>query len=611
MSSVRERRADVLIVGGGACGLTASTMLNDQGISTLVVERRAATSDLPKAHYLNARTMEIFAQHGVADDIRGRGTPMEHVGVTWYTSLGGDGPTDHRIVHQLDAFGGGSLGPSYAATSAEPPSNLPQKYLEPLLRRQAEQVNPHGIVFGHEAVAVEQQTDGVAVEVRDRATGATWTAHGRYAIAADGGRTVGPLLGIELQGEPPFVRMIGIHFRCDLSPYLLDDTSLIRRIVRLDEEANLLQSGFVAMGPTHWGADSEEWHVNAVVPFGEESPVIDDDTAVAHLRRVFKLPELEPDIIGISNWSVEGVLADRYREGRVFVAGDAAHRHPPTTGLGLNSAVQDAHNLAWKLAAVLHGHADAGLLDSYESERRSVARRNVEWAMFTYFNIHATVPAWGIIQGAPADHNRAAFAALFADSEDGASRRARLRAFLDTQRTEFQARDIELGYHYADGGMVVDDGTPAPPRDPLGCEYVQVARPGHRMPHAWLERDGEPVATHALLRPGVFTLIAGEHGDTWREAAGVAGERLTVRVAVWSVGDGCELIDRRGDWRRLRGHDEGGAVLVRPDGHVAFRALTAPSDPTNDLHRALSCALGHVDAAVAAAPASTVGDAHA
>lgn len=609
MSSVRH--ADVLIIGGGACGLTASKMLNDQGISTLVVERRPGTSDLPKAHYLNARTMEILAQHGIAQDIRGRGTPMEHVGVTWYTSLGGDGPTDHRIVHQLDAFGGGSLGPSYAATSAAPPGNLPQKYLEPLLRRQAEKANPDGIVFGHEVVAVDQDADGVAADVRDRTTGATWTAHGRYAIAADGGRTVGPLLGIRLEGEPPFARMVGIHFRCDLSPYLLDDTSLIRRIVHLDEDASLLQSGFVAMGPTRWGADSEEWHVNAVVPFGEESPVIDNETAVAHLRRVFKLPELEPDIIGISNWSVEGVLADRYRDGRVFVAGDAAHRHPPTTGLGLNSAVQDAHNLAWKLAAVLHGHADAGLLDSYESERRPVARRNVEWAMFTYFNIHATAPAWGVIRGAPGDHNRAAFAALFADSEDGLSRRARLRAFLDTQRTEFQARDIELGYQYAACGVVVDDGTPAPPRDPLGCDYVQVARPGHRLPHAWLERDGQPVATHELLRPGVFTLIAAEHGDPWREAAAVAGERLAVPIAFWSVAQGSELTDRRGDWRRVRGHDEGGAVLVRPDGHVAFRVLTAVRDPTEQLHRALSCALGHADAAVAAAPASTVGDAHA
>lgn len=604
-----ELDVDVLVVGGGACGLTTSGLLSELSVSHLVVEKHSETSRLPKAHYLNSRTMEIFDQLGIADRVYRMGMPLHRNQTAWYTSLGGDDPTDRTRVFTLDAFGGNSLAGKYARTSAYPSCNLPQKQLEPLLREHAERRNPGRVWFGHLLSSFSQDADGVSATVVNRSTGERTTVRAAYIVAADGGRTVGPALNIAMQGTAPFVRVVGIHFAADLSEYLQEDDALIRRVVRLTDEGKLLQSGLVTMGPTRWDRFSEEWHVTPIVPIGAQSPVYDEATAIEHLRTVLKLPTLQPEIIEISNWFVEGVVAERFRVGRVLLAGDAAHRHPPTTGLGLNSAVQDAHNLAWKLAAVLRGQAGDGLLDSYERERQPVTARNVEWAMLTYFNGFATRGAWGVVPEAPRDHNLAAWRRLFADTPDGASRRALLHEFLRTQRAEYQARDIEMGYDYADGGAVVPDGTPAPPRDPLGVEYVQTARPGHRLPHAVFDRGGEEISTHQLLAPsGAFLLLTGAEGRPWLEAANSVAKATGVEINGWrvvgAVADGDSrapmLRDAQGAWRHLRGHGEAGAILVRPDGHVAYRSERLPQDPEPELRAVLSAVL---EKSVALAPA--------
>ncbi|WP_319456979.1 MULTISPECIES: FAD-dependent monooxygenase [unclassified Mycobacterium] len=590
---------DVLIVGGGACGLTASGLLSDLGVSHVVVEKHAETSRLPKAHYLNSRTMEIFGQLGIAERVYRDGMSLERNQTAWYTSLGGDGPTDSTQIFAIDAFGGNSLAEAYAQSSAFASCNLPQKQLEPILREHAETRNPGRIWFGHLMTSFAQDDDGVTATVVTRSTGETTTVRASYLVGADGGRTVGPALKVSMKGTEPFVRVVGIHFAADLSAYLREDDALIRRIVRLTDEGTLLQSGLVTMGPTRWDRFSEEWHVTPIVPIGAKSPVHDEASAVEHLRRVLKLPELQPKIIEISNWFVEGVVADHFRVGRVLLGGDAAHRHPPTTGLGLNSAVQDAHNLAWKLASVLRGAAGDRLLDSYERERRPVTARNVEWAMMTYFNGFATRGAWGVVPEAPPGHNADNWRRLFADTSDGASRRALLREFLQTQRAEYQARDIELGYHYADGGAVVADGTPAPARDPLGVSYIQVARPGHRVPHASLVRGGEAISTHHLLtHPGAFVLLAGADGRPWLDAAEAVERTAGVELNSWQVlgpqatdDDASALRDVRGDWRQLRGHGEAGAVLIRPDGHVAYRSANLPDEPERELTSALATVL--------------------
>jgi 2,4-dichlorophenol 6-monooxygenase len=221
-----------------------------------------------------------------------------------------------------------------------------------------------------------------------------------------------------------------------------------------------------------------------------------------------------------------------------------------------------------------------------------VAIRNVEFATFAFFNHLAVAPAFGVLPGAPPEQNSATLRALFADTPDGATRRVRLREFFGILRMEFAAADIELGFEYAGSPAVVPDGSPAPPRDPAGNDYRPAARPGHRLPHAWFDRLDERVSTHDLLRPGRFLLLAGHRGHAWADAAGTVSAQTGVPIDAVLAGPGAELQGGDGSWYALRGHDDAGAVLVRPDGHVGYRAATAAPDTTAALGGAVRTILG-------------------
>ena len=593
IASMSERiEVGVLIVGGGACGLASSVMLSDLGVASLLVERHATTALLPKAHIINPRSMEILDLHGMADEVCREGAPPENnASAQWYTSLGGDEPWHGQQVHRVDAWSGGALTGQYARITRWRHGNLPQKHLEPLLRRHAEARNPGGVRFATELVDIAQDPDGVQAVIRDLDTGAEHEVRAAYAIAADGGKTVGDRLGIAMEGPEPFVHTTSVYFRADLSPYFGDDDACLRFIVRPTPEGTWMRTGCLQMGPTHWDRHSEEWVVTITAPPGSEQVQLDAEQAAAGVRERLNLPDLELEVLRHSGWSIQAVVAERFAEGRVFLAGDAAHRHSPHGGLGLNTGMQDAHNLTWKLAAVLSGAAGPELLDSYEPERRPVGIRNVEFATSAFFNHLAVAGGFGVLPNAPVGHNRAVLEALFSDTLDGAARRTRLHEFFETLRVEFQAADVELGFEYGDSPVVVPDGTPAPPRDPTGREHVQAARPGHRLPHAWFDRGAHRVSTHDLLRPGRWLLLAGERGEDWVGAATVVAGERDLPLDAYRAGPGGDLQGGDGAWYALRGHDAAGVVLVRPDGHVAYRSHTAVADATGALRAALDVAL--------------------
>jgi 2,4-dichlorophenol 6-monooxygenase len=585
---VNTLEVPVLIVGGGGCGLSCSIFLSDLGVQHLLVERHGGTSDLPKAHYLNQRTMEVLRQHGVADAVYAQGAPMEKFGrIRWMTSLGGDGPLDGRTFFEMDGFGGGALAETYERDSGCPSTNLPQLRLEPILRSYAEsRAGADRIRFGHELLGLTQDADGVTAEIA-APDGERLTVRARYVVAADGGKTVGPMLGVRMQGPTGMLDLVSMHFSADLSQWW-DDRCLITFFLNPDGGGSNWGSGAMAqMGPT-WGAHSPDF--NVVFAFQPNDPGrFDEESIIPKVRDLLKLPDLEVTCHKINHWIVEGVLAERYQVGRVLLGGDAAHRHPPTTGLGLNTAIQDAHNLAWKLAAVLNGNAPESLVDTYERERRPVGARNVEWAMFTFLN-HAVVDAaMGFLPDAPPEVNHGIFTEFLSDTPMGATRRARFAEVATTQRVEFQAHDLELGFHYADGALIADGSTP-PPRDPMGSGYHPTTRPGHRLPHAWLTRDGARLSTHDLARPGRFVLITGPGGD-WAEQAAAASRETGAELVVALVGSaGAGYLDPDGAWAALREVPEAGAVLVRPDNHVAWRS----NGPVGDLTAVLRTVLAGV-----------------
>jgi 2,4-dichlorophenol 6-monooxygenase len=593
----------VLIVGGGAAGLAASLMLAQMGVESLLIERHPGTSLVPKAHVIHCRTMEIFEQFGLDRDVREHGSPNENFSYTsWYTSLGGDEPWDHRVIASLPSWSGASLAPIYEQLTAQPMANLPQHLLEPVLRARAEELNaPGSLRFGHELTALEEDDEGVVASILDRESRQQDTVRAQYVIGADGGKTVGRLIGVEMLGPKPFVDVVSITFKADMSPYLLEDESLIRLFLRPEPDGSVRRFSIVASGPDRWDRHCTDWRSGIILPVGSElePESYTVERAVADLRELFDLPELEITDVTMGHWLIESVLAERFQAGRTFLVGDAAHRHSPMGGLGLNTGIQDVHNLAWKLAEVLNSDAPASLLDSYESERQPVGRRRVEFATFCFFNHLSVSGGFGMLPGASEEHNRGVLAALYSDSADGETRRAQLEEMIHTLRREFQHADIDLGYEYADNGVVSPDGSAPPPRDPVGHDYRPVARPGHRLPHAWLERGEERVSTHGLLSPGRWLLLAGEAGEAWTTAGDALAAELGLELEGHRVGIG-ELTDVGATWSQLRGHGEEGVVLVRPDGHVAFRAHDAADAPAR-LRDALRVARGAASGAAQSA----------
>jgi 2,4-dichlorophenol 6-monooxygenase len=589
-SNTFDIEVPVLIVGGGGCGLTTSILLSDLGVDHMLVERHESTAILPKAHYLNQRTMEVFRQHGVADDIYRVGTPMKNMSkVRWRTSLGGDGPLDARTFYEMDAFGGGKVAETYAKDSPCPSTNYPQLRLEPLLRRHAETRAPNSIRFGHELTGLAPDDSGVTATVRAVDSGESMTVRAQYVVAADGGKTVGPMLGVAMNGPTGLNRIASTHFTADLSEWW-DDSCLITWFINPTDSGVFGSGAMVPMGPT-WGRHSEEWVAH--FSFAPDDPdTFDEAGVVPRLRDLLKLPDLEMDVHKVSNWVLEAVLAEHYQVGRVFLAGDAAHRHPPTTGLGLNTAIQDAHNIAWKLAAVISGDADPALLDSYQAERQPIGMRNVDWALFTAMN-HAVLDAgMGFSPLQTPELRQATFEAYFAATPMGATRRARAAEVIETQRSEFQAHDLEIGYTYDDGALVAD-GTPAPVRDPMGSRYEPATRPGHRLPHAWLLSDGQRLSTLDLAgKSGAFVLITATGGDDWRTAAEHLSKEIGVDIINASIGEDQLFADEDGSWQALREIDDGGAILVRPDNHIAWRSMTGSKDAHRHLSNALNLILG-------------------
>ena len=580
----------VLIVGAGGAGLTASMLLSDLGVETLTISNASGTSVLPKAHVLQQRSMEVYRRAGVADDIYEIGTPPAQMAATgWYAGFVGDDPDYGRRIATMESWGAGGADPHWLEASHCGQTNLPQIRLEPILLQHAERKAPGSIRFGHELVSFEQNDEGVIAQVRELASGEEYEVRAQYLLGCDGGRTVGSQLGVELQGERNILYSVSVHFSADLSRWSHDPEVLIRWM--WPPHVGLLAL-LVPMGPDHWGPDSEEWvfHLNYA---HDDKRVFDDEQMIADMLRVLGVPDLDPKIHLITRWSFEALVAPQFKVGRAFLLGDAAHRHGPTGGLGLNTAIQDAHNLAWKLAAVLNGAADASLLETYEAERQPVAARNVQRSTENAMHHIAIGEALGMDPAATPEENWSRMRRVWSDAPEDAEVRRAVQEAIAVQSQEFNEIGVEYGYRYA-SAAVVADGT-AEPRvvDPVRV-YEPSTFPGSPAPHALLTAsDGGRLPLIDLLdNQGGFLLIAGEQGDAWADAArAVASQGVAVRAIRVGHATG-DYRDSRLSWLRHREVSDEGAVLIRPDGVVAWRSHGQPEDPAASLGAALRAVLG-------------------
>ena len=568
---------EVLVVGAGPCGLTASALLAREGIDAITVTKYPGTAHTPRAHITNQRTMEIMRDLGVEERIRQVALPDYAMGdQLWATSVAG------RELARAKSWGSGAdRKGDYAAASPCTMCNIGQHALEPAILEAALDLGAD-LRFDTELIEISQDGDAVHAVVQRRRTGQTYAIRARYAIGADGGRSVvAEQLGFEHDGQAGEGHAVNVYYEADLTRYREHRPGAIFNIID-PAVPSWAAGGTITVKP--W---TEFVTIFAYDPNVEQIDVSEP----AMLRRVQNVigdPEVKITIKNISQWQVNHVVARQYRRGSVFLAGDAAHRHSPANGLGSNTSVQDAYNLAWKLALVVQGKATDALLDTYDAERRPVGQQVVARAQASFALASQIAPIFAADGGLGGGESADPIAEYFSDTDAGRARRQRLAEVLaENQRYHWNAHGVELGQRYASSAAVTDGATPPPyTRDPE-TYYHATTFPGAYLPHAWVLHKGELVSTIDAAGGGKFVLISGVGGEAWGRAAEKLAAELGIDVASRSIGAGLDYDDVYRDWARLREVDDRGCVLVRPDRYVAWRAVDRVDDPEATLRRVL------------------------
>jgi 2-polyprenyl-6-methoxyphenol hydroxylase-like FAD-dependent oxidoreductase len=513
-----DEEIPVLIVGGSLVGLTTAMLLGHHGVPSLSVERHAGTAIHPRAGHFQLRTMEVIRQMGLEERVRAKSLET-------YSATGGIIAVESLAGRELATYVK-ELNEGVEGFSPTVRVFINQDVLEPILHQRALELGA-SVRNRTEAVALEQDDHGVTVTLRDLDAGDESTVRARYVVAADGNRSpMRARLGIGMRGHEELSRSITIYFRADCSELLRDRNQgviyvhnpALRGFFRLDRAGG---TGFLVINTV-----GEDVTQDSAV---DVQSGLTEERALEYLRTAIGT-DMPMEIVNVANWRAEATCAERLQQGRVFLAGDAAHVVPPNGGFGGNMGVQDALNLAWKLAAVVKGEADPALLDSYEAERLPVCELNVQQAYTRYAT--RVVPERG------------------------------------TEGVQPPIPDIELEI-----GLVMRSAVIVPDEEDDGALHLAPAdlrgRPGTRAPHVVL---GDDRSTLDLFGSEFVVLrAAGDGVDDWAPP-GVASH----------------VIDAEG-FAESYGLSSGGATLVRPDGVIAWRSR-GPAG-RDEIERALATAL--------------------
>ena len=521
--------AEVLVVGGGPVGLTLAIDLGQRGVHCLLIDKRPEPAFLPKMERCNARTMEHFRRLGIAERVRDAGYPRElPMDVFIVTSLVED-PLVHHAYPSVGELKRQAEATNDGTHPLEPYQLISQYTLEPLLKSVAESTPNVTVRFGCELVDFAQDDDGVTARIR-HGDGSEGSVRALYVAGCDGGNSiVRRLLGFSLEGESDILELHQALFRSD-DLYDRIPIGKGRHYHVADDRSTFL---IVQDDCRHFTLHSE-------VDSEAEMP--------AMFERAVAMP-VDFETLYVGKWTMRLMLADRYARDRVFLAGDAAHLMIPTGGLGMNTGVGDAIDLAWKLAARLSGWGGPRLLDTYEAERRPIGERNVDASRQASVGRRRWRAAWH-----PDIDKR---------TPEGARARRRLAQVADVeQRKSNELLGIELGYRYVDSPVVASEPGEGP--DPNSFDYVPTSWPGARLPHVWLP-DG--AALHDRIGRGYTLLRLAPDGDRGRELASAFRRR----------GAPLDVLDVSSESARAVYERE--LVLLRPDLHVVWRGDAPPQDP--------------------------------
>ena len=528
------RHVPVLIVGGGPIGLGLAADLGWRGIECLMVEQGDGTIYHPRANTVNSRTMEFCRRWGVAEKVREAGAPPDFPPTILYLT-GLQGYEIARI--ERPTHGGRKPLP----TTPERSQRCNQLWFDPILRELASGFDSVTLRYNCRFDRFTRDGDGVIAELHDMETGETETVETDFLVACCGGQSmVRKALNVTMEGIPVLSHHLNVFLRIPqlwehhdkgkaAFHFMIGTDGVITSLIDLD--------------------GNELWRLNVNLGIPRTDPeTVDVDDIVKRLIG----PHIPYEVVSALPWTCRSILADRWSDGPVFLAGDAVHQHSPAGGFGMNTGMGDAVDLGWKLAATLDGWGGPGLLASYEAERRPVAGRNVGEAT----------------ENARTPYETENMEALEDATPEGKAVRRRLGEFiLGTKTKQFVSDGIALGYRYDPSPVVVPDGAPPPPAE--AGEYRPTTYPGSRAPHALLA-DG--TSTIDMFGRG-FVLMAFDGADTGALVEAAASRGVPLRVEAIDDPAIATLYERR-------------LVLVRPDGHVAWRADALPDDAGEIIDRA-------------------------
>ncbi|WP_405162628.1 FAD-dependent monooxygenase [Nocardia sp. NBC_01499] len=578
----RVVETDVLIVGSGPAGAAAALFLSTLGVPNIMITKYRWTANTPRAHITNQRTMEIFRDLGIEDQVLAEATPHAMIGDTVFcTSLAGD-----ELGRILTWGNHPTRHADYELASPSMNCDIPQTYLEPILVKNATVRGTH-TRFSTEYLSHTQHSDHVAVRVADRLLGVEYTIVAKYLIGADGARSqVAADIDLPMQGRMDIAGSMNITFKADMGDLVRERPSVLYWVVQPGSNIGGIGAGLVRM-VRPWN----EWLIVWGYDIDGPPPEVTDESATQIVRNLVGVPDLAVEITGKSLWGNNEQFATRLHTGRVFCAGDAVHRHPPSNGLGSNTSIQDSYNLAWKIAAVLSGTAGPALLETYSAERAPVAEQIVRRANKSSREFGRLFEALGIDKAETPQEMAALIESRKDNTPAGAAKRRAISEAMAIKNYEFNAHGVELGQCYVSSAVVADGSErPASTRDPE-LYYEPSTFPGVRLPHAWVGDSSSKHSTHDLAPYGQFTLFTGTTGDRWITVAEKVGEQLGINIKTVVIGPGNHYTDLYFDWADLRGVAEDGAVLVRPDKHIGWRSPVMPADPETALIESLSVIL--------------------
>jgi putative polyketide hydroxylase len=532
-------RIPVLIVGAGVGGLATSALLAKHCIPSVLVERRREVFIYPKARNLSFRSLEILRGLGVGDQVHAVADGVSSMAVKPTLAS-----SEQRQGFDVDAIFSGM-----AELSPEPAAQYcPQSKLEPILLTYTRERGSE-VRYGTELLSIDQDESGVTAVLRDLDSQELQTVGAEFPVAADGVHSpVRQTLGLTTSGYGALpIYVVFVYFRAPwrtLVPELGDGDAV--QVVNPS-----VQGIFVSTD------DDRGMFITTYYPDKGDTAAQFTPQRCGELIRGAVGEDIDIEILQIAPWQPYEQIADRFHCGRVFLVGDSAHTMPPFKAGGANTAIQSAHNLAWKLAAVIDGVAELPLLDTFHAERHPVgsfsARQSLTGPPLAFLGLDGEAP------GLPADEEVPMF-------------------------------DLLIGYQYRSTAVVSGDPV-STDLDAVHLVGQLRGQPGTRVPHAWLRRGDDRVSTLDLLGSG-FTVLAGDAGAPWCASAAVASAALGVPITAHRIGGEGDVVDADGQWAASTGLTPQTALLVRPDDFVGWRADTLPEDPDKQLCQALSTILG-------------------